>query len=144
MYGKFTPYLASYLAQYLRIHTVSLHISTLNSCLTQDGKPNSECKIMHLLLTGWVKGDKLATPNYTPRIKTRTTILLYCKVMIINNANCSNYPLVLARFNPELLKGETLPFQSSLNVPFSIASSRSCCFLKKSCVSSQTNQEELY
>lgn len=44
-----------------------------------------------------------------------------------------NYPRVLARFIPELLKGEMLPLQdgeSSLKVPFSMASSRSCCFLK--------------
>jgi len=47
-----------------------------------------------------------------------------------------HYPLVLALFIPRLLwKGDAEPdlcIPSSRRVPLSIASSRSCCFLKKS------------
>jgi len=54
---------------------------------------------------------------------------------------------VFARFIPLVLKGETLPLGpglSSLKFEFSIASSRSCCLLIKSCDSSCTEKGIFY
>lgn len=80
-------------------------------------------------------------PIFVLRIGLRTDDL------ILPSGYLHHYPLVLALFIPRLLlKGDAEPdlcIPSSRRVPLSIASSRSCCFLKKSCDSSCVGANKL-